>query len=85
MGLVIQYGQSPEISEVNDKPSWQEEVVKAALKGTNTIVIQSTGNGKSLCYQILPFVTGGSAVVHVISPNLNLIHDQIEELSEGYH
>ena len=78
MGLFIQYGQSPEIGEVNDKPSWQEEVVKAALKGTNTIMIQSTGNGKSLCYQILPFVTGGSAVV--ISPNLNLIHDQIEEL-----
>ena len=49
--------------------SWQEEVVKAALKGTNTIVIQSTGNGKSLCYQFLPFVTGGTAVV--TSPTLS--------------
>ena len=41
--------------------------MKAALKGTNTIVIQPTGlNGKSLCYQFLPFVTGGTAIV--ISP-----------------
>ena len=58
--------------------SWQEEVVKAALKGTNTIVVQPTGNGKSLCYQFLPFATGGTAVV--ISPTLSLIHDQVEEL-----
>ena len=40
--------------------------MKAALKGTNTIVIQPTGNGKSLCYQFLHFVTGGTAIV--ISP-----------------
>jgi len=46
--------------------SWKEEVVKAALKGTNTIVIQPTGNGKSLRYQFLLFVTGGTAIV--ISP-----------------
>ena len=52
--------------------------MKAALKGTNTIVIQSTGNGKSLCYQFLPFTIGGTAIV--ISPTLSLIHDQVEEL-----
>ena len=61
--------------------SWQEEVVKAALKGTNTIVVQPTGNGKSLCYQFLPFATGGTAVV--ISPTLSLIHDQVEENRRG--
>ena len=58
--------------------TWQEEVVKAALNRTNTIVVQPTGNGKSLCYQFLPFATGGTAVV--ISPTLSLIHDQVEEL-----
>ena len=52
--------------------------MKAALNRTNTIVVQPTGNGKSLCYQFLPFATGGTAVV--ISPTLSLIHDQVEEL-----
>ena len=61
--------------------SWQEEVVKGALNGTNTIVVQPTGNGKSLCYQFLPFATGGTAVV--ISPTLSLIHDQVEENRRG--
>ena len=55
-----------------------EEVVKAAPNRTNTIVVQPTGNSKSLCYQFLPFATGGTAVV--ISPTLSLIHDQVEEL-----
>ena len=48
------------------------------LKGANTIVVQPTGNGKSLCYQFPPFVTGGTAVI--ISPTLSLIHDQTEDL-----
>ena len=51
---------------------------KAALNGTNTIVLQPTGSGKSLCYQLLPFATGRIAVA--ISPTLSLIHDQVEEL-----
>ena len=41
--------------------------MKAVLQGANTIVVQPTGNGKSLCYQFPPFVTGGTAVI--VSPS----------------
>ena len=57
---------------------WQEEVVKGVLDGKNAIVIQPTGSGKSLCYQLPPFAGVGTAVV--ISPTLSLIHDQVEDL-----
>ena len=57
---------------------WQEEVVKGVLDGKNAIVIQPTGSGKSLCYQLPPFVGVGTAVI--ISPTLSLIHDQVENL-----
>ena len=57
---------------------WQEQVVKGVLDGKNSIVIQPTGSGKSLCYQLPPFAGVGTAVV--ISPTLSLIHDQVEDL-----
>ena len=57
---------------------WQEEVVKGVLDGKNAIVIQPTGSGKSLCYQLPPFAGVGTAVI--ISPTLSLIYDQVEDL-----
>ena len=57
---------------------WQEQVVKGVLDGKNSIVIQPTGSGKSLCYQLPPFAGVGTAVV--ISPTLSLIHNQVEDL-----
>ena len=50
---------------------WQEEVVKGVLDGKNAIVIQPTGSGKSLCYQLPPFAGVGTA--DIISPTLSLI------------
>ncbi len=57
---------------------WQEKVLSAVLQGQHAIVAQPTGSGKSLCYQLPPFATGG--VTLVITPTLSLIHDQVKHL-----
>jgi ATP-dependent DNA helicase RecQ len=52
----------------------QEEIIRAALQGTSSLVLMPTGMGKSLCYQ-LPAVAADSLVL-VISPLIALMQEQ---------
>ncbi|MGD6803389.1 RecQ family ATP-dependent DNA helicase [Rossellomorea aquimaris] len=56
----------------------QEEVIQSVLKGKDTIAMLPTGTGKSLCYQLPAYITGGTVLV--ISPLLSLMQDQVEHM-----
>jgi len=56
----------------------QEAIIKNVLDGKNTLVIISTGGGKSLCYQIPALMQAGVAIV--ISPLIALMKNQVDQL-----
>lgn len=60
----------------------QEEGVKAAVAGRDTVVLLPTGRGKSLCYQVpaLTYRRAGRGPTLVISPLIALIDDQVAAL-----
>ena len=70
----------------------QLTVIESLLKGNDVFVSMSTGFGKSLVYQLLPFCsesllrfcnssqTSTSAVVVIVSPLISLMHDQVSKL-----
>ena len=60
----------------------QEETVMRILSGNSTLVVQSTGSGKSLCYQLPAVVYGqrSPAITIVVSPLVSLMEDQIANL-----
>ena len=53
----------------------QEPVIRNVLAKKNSLVLMSTGGGKSVCYQVPALVLSGTAVV--ISPLVALMKDQI--------
>ncbi|KAI0333727.1 ATP-dependent DNA helicase [Cubamyces sp. BRFM 1775] len=57
----------------------QEEIVEAAVLGSDVLVIAPTGMGKSLCFQI-PAVASEHGVTVVVSPLLALMKNQIAKL-----
>jgi superfamily II DNA helicase RecQ len=56
----------------------QEQVVHAALRGHDCLVVMPTGGGKSLCFQIPAVVDAGVTIV--VSPLISLMEDQINHL-----
>lgn len=59
----------------------QEWAVERILKGESTLLIQSTGSGKSLCYQLPAVLQAGLTIV--ISPLVSLMEDQLKSLPFG--
>ncbi|QZT32603.1 ATP-dependent DNA helicase [Caldalkalibacillus thermarum TA2.A1] len=55
----------------------QREIICSVLSGNDTLVVKSTGGGKSLCYQLPSFVLSGLTVV--ITPLISLMEDQLRE------
>ena len=63
----------------------QKRPVRAVYEGKDVFVCLPTGFGKSICYQVLPFVltTCGNqrkAALLVVSPLIALIVDQVQSL-----
>src|SRR5437763_12123656 len=62
----------------------QEQVIGRVLAGQHTLAVMPTGAGKSLCYQLPPLASDGTALV--ISPLIALMHDQIPSAeASGVH
>jgi ATP-dependent DNA helicase RecQ len=56
----------------------QEEVVRAAVEGRDTLAIMPTGAGKSLTYQLAAMLRSSPTLV--LSPLIALMKDQVDKL-----
>src|SRR3954467_7541496 len=58
----------------------QREAIEAVLAGRDTLVVMSTGAGKSAIYQIAGVLIEGATVV--VSPLIALQRDQVDDLAQ---
>src|SRR5947207_15807271 len=61
------------------RPS-QREVIEDVLAGKDVLCVMPTGAGKSLCYQLPAYVSGGLSIV--VSPLISLMADQVQQLRD---
>ncbi len=54
----------------------QKEIIKNVLAGKNSLVLKSTGGGKSLCYQLPALISEGTTIV--VSPLIALMKNQVD-------
>jgi ATP-dependent DNA helicase RecQ len=58
----------------------QEAAIAAAMAGQDSLVLQPTGGGKSMCYQIPALLQRGTTLV--VSPLIALMQDQVSALAQ---
>ena len=57
----------------------QEEIIRSALSGSDTLALMPTGGGKSVCFQVPAMARDGICLV--VSPLIALIKDQVQNLN----
>jgi len=57
---------------------WQIRAIAATVAGRDSVIIQPTGSGKSICFIVPPLYDGKTAIV--ISPTISLMTDQVNKL-----
>ena len=64
----------------------QQEAVMRVLSGISTLLVLSTGSGKSLCYQIPAYLYSqrSSCITLVVSPLVSLMEDQVCGRGSGW-
>ncbi|XP_038223272.1 ATP-dependent DNA helicase Q4 [Zerene cesonia] len=62
----------------------QEKAIRRILSGLSTLLILSTGSGKSLCYQLPAYIYSSyyKCITLVISPLVSLMEDQVLSMPE---
>ena len=58
----------------------QEDIIKSALAGKDTLALLPTGGGKSVCYQVPALMNDGFCLV--VSPLIALMQDQVSRLKQ---
>ncbi len=64
----------------------QEEAVMRIRSGVSTLLVTTTGSGKSLCYQLPAYLyarTRPPCITLVVSPLVSLMDDQVRQLPKG--
>ena len=58
---------------------FQKTVIDANLNGQDTLVIQPTGSGKSICFQFPPIYLNKKVII--VTPTISLMQDQVYKLN----
>ena len=58
----------------------QEDIIRSALSGDDTLALLPTGGGKSICFQVPVLAKDGLGIV--VSPLIALMKDQVENLNK---
>ena len=62
---------------------FQKTIIDATLNGQDTLVIQPTGSGKSICFQ-LPLVYLNKKAI-IVTPTISLMQDQVSQIKWHRH
>lgn len=58
----------------------QEDIIRSALDGNDTLALLPTGGGKSICYQVPGLIQPGLTIV--VTPLIALMRDQVRQLKD---